>query len=1211
MSRSTSSSSSSSGGGGGAGASRAQLCLQFKGAAASAGGSSSSSSSGGAAGLAGECTSLARLCAAAPETAGGSTPSTSSSATCTAVLSNASGGCCSTSVVAVPSSASVESQQALGTPPPTPPAAGRGAGEDAGGSTSPLVLPPPALPPSPPSPLPPQPSADGLLLCATFSLLPLAPQQQDSSAGGTAGAGGTLPLLLSQPQCTAWRAAVGAELLAFFTSSSTTRTGVSISPYGSAGAAGCSGTGAAVCAALAWPAADADAAADAAASLQDFLYLHVDGWLDAALSGTNCTTAAGVPYVATAASLVVEMEGLRVETARGVCGGDSAGGGGAVGEPAAPPPSPASPDLSPPSPPPSPSPPAPPPPRPPSPAPSPPPPPPWWSDDAKWQYLWTSPPPPPSPSPPAPPSPPPPPGPPPPPSPHPDAPLPPGAAYATDVCIEVYVIPADPTVGPAGFVLGDTVCAAAAARLAAGITNVTLTNGGMVFAPFRLAACVTDYVPPADGGTGGTGGSGDGGGGGGGGGGADPQERRRRLQERQHQAPEEERAELLGGGRAGRPQQRRQLLDLSPGDGGGTFPYVRVCGSIASPWVYDTLSVLYGWAAGGDGSPRTSVPRVVVGLASGGRRGAGDPGCPYSANGNTFRPPLPPAYPPSPPSPPKPPPPPPNVFCQLCIQLSIIVSSEFVFKPYSLSDYECEAFGSIIAEDLSLATSDRGIAVPGGFNITACVPHATDKSGLPISYVRVCGAVREPILNFADLQHWLDERVPFWQALPGSDQCPVELAGHTIVAATYKDPNALSCGFEAMYQTACAVPDLPPPPPPPPPPPLLPSPPPPRPSPVTSPPPPPPPPGPPPPRPPPPAPARCQLCLTLQFIGTGASSAKSFCATLSKATQDIFQPLADAQGIRLLGTGGAAAWRTAGCSPTDSPSIAAVSVCTDFLTAQASALPRVLSQGLLQLFDSLFPPLATGAGSGGGCAAYPPTARSYRLRASDGSASSSSSSSSGGGTITGGCFPADERDCSTAAPATSAFPPDAACSKDSPAGAFRLRRDIEFKNVTILTTRYQLHCFGIQLNTGASTNTTACAGSSRVTQLAVLANVTQRAALASVVVRGSADQRRLPLSPGTASTTSNGTADILDTWWVRPGATGTDRRVGNTLWVRPIDWNTDLTRDLVSKGRAEVCLELRQGVGLGAFCLGDGSATCYVSIYSSDTCCPVAGAGLP
>lgn len=148
-------------------------------------------------------------------------------------------------------------------------------------------------------------------------------------------------------------------------------------------------------------------------------------------------------------------------------------------------------------------------------------------------------------------------------------------------------------------------------------------------------------------------------------------------------------------------------------------------------------------------------------------------------------------------------------------------------------------------------------------------------------------------------------------------------------------------------------------------------------------------------------------------------------------------------------------WRASGCGLTDSPGIAAVSVCADLLAAQAPALPRVLSQGLLQLFDSLFPPLASGAGSGGGCAAYPNTARSYRLRVSDGSASSggASGSSGNGSAAAGGCFPAEERDCSTPVPVATSFPPDAACSKDSPAGAFRLRRDIQYKNVTILTTR--------------------------------------------------------------------------------------------------------------------------------------------------------------
>ncbi|KAG2489722.1 hypothetical protein HYH03_011829 [Edaphochlamys debaryana] len=331
--------------------------------------------------------------------------------------------------------------------------------------------------------------------------------------------------------------------------------------------------------------------------------------------------------------------------------------------------------------------------------------------------------------------------------------------------------------------------------------------------------------------------------------------------------------------------------------------------------------------------------------------------------------------------------------------------------------------------------------------------------------------------------------------------------------------------------------------------------------------PPPPPPNPPPPARPPPAPARCQLCFLLQFVGAGTPGAKGLCDALARAARDLLKPLADAQGL-VLGAGqGPVAWTQLGCGATDSPNIAAVSVCTELPAAEGPLLPRVLPSALRAVFNALFPP--TPASTAGGCAGYPAQAASYRLRANDGV-------NAGGG----GCFSPSDFSCLSGsstppsplvkpgfrAPAflDSAFPPDAACAKDASGGPFRLQPS-------------------------------ACSGT-RVTQLAFQARADRRADLLSVIVRGPADQRRLP-APG-------------DAWWALPGAAGAigSRSIGDALWVRPVDWTVDTVRELSGRGRAQVCLELRSGVALGDFCVG-GTGGCSVAIYSSDTCCPVGAAG--
>ncbi|PNH07389.1 hypothetical protein TSOC_006153 [Tetrabaena socialis] len=351
-------------------------------------------------------------------------------------------------------------------------------------------------------------------------------------------------------------------------------------------------------------------------------------------------------------------------------------------------------------------------------------------------------------------------------------------------------------------------------------------------------------------------------------------------------------------------------------------------------------------------------------------------------------------------------------------------------------------------------------------------------------------------------------------------------------------------------------------------------------------PPPPPPPKPPPPSPPPPAPATCQLCLALQFTGTGAAASKSYCDALAKAAQDTLKPLADAQGIRIAASD-AQGWVRYGCGRTDSNSIAVVSVCTDLLAAQAALLNRFLAAALPIVYDNLFPP-AAGAGGTGSCTAYPSVATTYRIIARDGGAAAGRSA----------CFSAADYDCSKPRPAAG-FPTDLTCSRDSPAGLFALRTTVQIATVSILTARYQAYCFGIQLASPTPIVTSSC-GSNRVLTVALYLNATMRSSVTSIILRGATDQRRVSMSVGGIASE--------DVWWLRPG---TNRVVGNTLWVRPIDWNADLTRDLVARNRAEVCLELRPGVALSDLCLGGVPGACYASIISSDTCCPVYSSALP
>ncbi|PNH09201.1 hypothetical protein TSOC_004172 [Tetrabaena socialis] len=327
-----------------------------------------------------------------------------------------------------------------------------------------------------------------------------------------------------------------------------------------------------------------------------------------------------------------------------------------------------------------------------------------------------------------------------------------------------------------------------------------------------------------------------------------------------------------------------------------------------------------------------------------------------------------------------------------------------------------------------------------------------------------------------------------------------------------------------------------------------------------SPPPPPPPPKPPRPSPPPPAPATCQLCLALQFTGTGAAASKSYCDALAKAAQDTFKPLANAQGIRIAASD-ALGW--------------------------APLLNRFLAAVLPAVYDTLFPP-AAGAGGTGSCAAYPGTAATYRIVASD------------SGTAAGrlACFSATNYDCSKPRPAAG-FPTDLTCSRGSPAGLFVLRATVQKSTVSILTARYQAYCFGIQLASPAPNVTSSCA-SNRVLSVALYLNATMRSNVTGIILRGATDQRRVSMSVGGIASE--------DAWWLRPGG---GRVVGNTLWVRPIDWNADLMRDLVARNRAEFCLELRPGVTLSDMCLGGVPGTCFASIISSDTCCPVYSSALP
>ncbi|KAG2493481.1 hypothetical protein HYH03_008297 [Edaphochlamys debaryana] len=245
------------------------------------------------------------------------------------------------------------------------------------------------------------------------------------------------------------------------------------------------------------------------------------------------------------------------------------------------------------------------------------------------------------------------------------------------------------------------------------------------------------------------------------------------------------------------------------------------------------------------------------------------------------------------------------------------------------------------------------------------------------------------------------------------------------------------------------------------------------------------------------------------------------------------------------------------------------------------------------MYNALFPP-AGATSEAADCSAYPAQAPSYRLRAIG----------AGGG----GCFSPSDFTCS---PAGAAFPPppppppdlvipsnpnttfrpDAVCARDADGGPFRLRSSVQVQTVTIFPSRYTAFCFGVELANPAPAPSPACSGT-RVTQLAFNARADRRSDLLSVIVRGPADQRRLPLSG--------------DAWWAVPGAAtqGASLPIGNALWVRPVDWTVNTVRDLQGRGRAQVCLELRPGVGLSDFCLG-GAGGCSVAVYSSDTCCPV------
>ncbi|PNH07394.1 hypothetical protein TSOC_006170 [Tetrabaena socialis] len=581
------------------------------------------------------------------------------------------------------------------------------------------------------------------------------------------------------------------------------------------------------------------------------------------------------------------------------------------------------------------------------------------------------------------------------------------------------------------------------------------------------------------------------------------------------------------------------------------YPHVRVCGSLVSIDDAAQLQLMLGdvftWESQKWASWLTGTPEI----------------CPYSLKDHTFA-----ARPP--PS------------CTACALISVTPFFGAA-HPFRLTPGNCTILSDfIIGQITENARLPDNLFLP--FVQTVCSE----------TEVRVCGSFFEEdagglLEYFADDTH-LDYYLPKLREIAGGtgQDCPDALDEHIGRAESFDPYDEYDDQFGCIppkskaFQCAKIKPPPPPsdpgapppdPPSPPPPPPF-----------VLSPP-PPPPPKPPPPSPPPPAPATCQLCLALQFTGTGAAASKSYCDALAKAAQDTLKPLADAQGIRIAASD-AQGWVRYGCGRTDSNSIAVVSVCTDLLTAQAPLLNRFLAAALPAVYDNLFPP-AAGAGGTGSCAAYPAAAANYRMVASDGGAAAGGSA----------CFSATNYDCSKPRPAAG-FPPDLTCSRDSPAGAFVLRTTVQNSTVSILTARYQAFCFGIQLASPAPSATSACA-SNRVVNIAIFANATLRASVASIIVRGAADQRRVPAA------TSSGTDD---TWWLRPG---TNRVVGNTLWVRPIDWNVDLTRDLVSRSRAEICLELRPGVALSDFCLGGVPGTCFVSIISSDTCCPVYSTAVP
>ncbi|PNH04097.1 hypothetical protein TSOC_009772 [Tetrabaena socialis] len=277
------------------------------------------------------------------------------------------------------------------------------------------------------------------------------------------------------------------------------------------------------------------------------------------------------------------------------------------------------------------------------------------------------------------------------------------------------------------------------------------------------------------------------------------------------------------------------------------------------------------------------------------------------------------------------------------------------------------------------------------------------------------------------------------------------------------------------------------------------------------------------------------------------------------------------EGIRITASD-AQGWVRYGCGRTDSSSTTVVSDCTDLLAAQVPLLPRVLAALLPAMYDILFPPQA-GTGGTGSCATYPAAASTYRLRGSDGGVAA-------GGTwlVASGLF---------------------AALSVVPNGLWRLiscqlpgRTQPETKG------RKNPPLMPPSAATDPPPHPQSCT-SNRVLNIVFYLNATMRGSLVSVILRGSTDQRRVP--------TALGGVAASDAWWLRPGGS---RVVGDALWVRPLDWNADLMRDLAVRNRAEVCLELRPGVSLPELCLGGVPGTCFASLVSSDSCCPVYSAAM-